>query len=242
MAGDIKPSNCFIPLGVSQQDVHDEDFEICSGHWPGAASDPDLLEQLMEAELAADMSRSCPTIGKANITKAEGKSPRLIICVIPERFLLPSLGGIQHSFPVRGCAEEVHGMSLDISAAHKTSGVRESERGLLGIQFRERYFFYAVAPFGASFSAHWWQRLAGFWVRVARKTLYVCHILLMYVDDALLWQCAGAIDMSAVMLLSFCQVFGYPVSWRKLQLRPTIVYIGWRLANTFPCWGILFAL
>ena len=120
-------------------------------------------------------------------------------------------------------------MSLDISAAHKTSRVRESERGLLGIQVRDRFFFYAVAPFGASFSAHWWQRLAGFWVRVAHKILYVCHILLMYVDDALLWQCAGAIDMSAVMLLSFCQVFGYPVSWRKLQFGPTIVYIGWQI-------------
>ena len=113
VAGDIKPSNCFIPLGVSQQDVHDEDFKICSGHWPGAASDPDLLEELMEAELAAGHVVELPSleaaqarwsrvaIGKANIIKAEGKSPRLIIdpsvsrvngaCVIPERFLLPGL-------------------------------------------------------------------------------------------------------------------------------------------------------
>ncbi|CAE7038940.1 unnamed protein product [Symbiodinium sp. CCMP2592] len=249
--GDIKPSNCFIPLGVSHQDVSDEDFKICSGHWPGAEEDPELLEELMEAELAAGYVEELPSleaararwarvaIGKANIIKSEGKSPRLIIdpsvsgtngaCVIPERFLLPGLGDVQHGYPVRGCADEVSAVSLDISAAHKTSRLKEKDRGLMGIKVGNRYFFYRVAPFGASCSAHWWQRLAGFWVRVAHRIVYVSHLLVMYVDDAMLWQAAGAIDMSAVLLLSFCQVFGYPISWRKLQLGPTIVYIGWQI-------------
>ena len=78
-------------------------------------------------------------VGKANIVKARGRKPRLIIdptvsgtnpaCVIPERFTLPGLSDIQAGFPVRACSEEVGGFSLIIAAAHKTVRVRESERG-----------------------------------------------------------------------------------------------------------------
>ena len=32
---------------------------------------------------------------------------------------------------------------------------------------------------------------------------------------------------SAPLLLSFCQVFGYPISWKKLQCGPKVQYIGW---------------
>ena len=53
--------------------------------------------------------------------------------------------------------------------------------------------------------------------------------MIMYVDDALFWQAIAALDMSACLILSFCQTFNYPISWRKLQLGPAIEYIGWQI-------------
>ena len=51
----------------------------------------------------------------------------------------------------------------------------------------------------------------------------------MYVDDALFWQSLQAVPLNACLLLSFCQVFGYPVSWKKVQMGVEIEYIGWRI-------------
>ena len=84
---------------------------------------------------------------------------------IPERFTLPTLDDIRQACPIRGSSEEIEGMTLDVSAAHKTIRVRDSEQGLLGFEVSGKYYFYKVAPFGGSFSAHWWQRLAAFFVR-----------------------------------------------------------------------------
>ena len=53
--------------------------------------------------------------------------------------------------------------------------------------------------------------------------------MIMYVDDALFWQAIGALDLSASLILSFCQVFNFPISWRKLQLGPVVEYIGWQI-------------
>ena len=248
---DIPPSHTFIPVPCSEEETDPEDFKICAGNWPGAEADPSLLEEMVQAELEAgyiepvdsldEARRRWPrvAVGKANIVKAPGRKPRLIVdptvsganpaCVIPERFTLPGLSDIQAGFPIRACSEEVGGFSLDIAAAHKTVRVREAERGLLGIKVGDKYYFYKVAPFGGTFSAHWWQRLAGFFVRCCHKIVWVAHVMIMYVDDVLFWQAIAALDMSACLILSFCQTFNYPISWRKLQLGPTIEYIGWQI-------------
>ena len=80
-----------------------------------------------------------------------------------------------------------------------------------------------------NFSALWWQRVAGFLVRTSHRLVFCSHILLMYVDDALFWQSLQAVPLNACLLLSFCQVFGYPVSWKKVQMGVEIEYIGWRI-------------
>ena len=54
--------------------------------------------------------------------------------------MLPTLGDIQASYPLRGVTDEVNAMTLDISAAHKTARVRESERVLLGFQVDDTFF------------------------------------------------------------------------------------------------------
>ena len=227
------------------------DFKICSGNWPGATANPDLLMELLQAELDAGYVIEMPSleaararwprvaIGKANVIVAEHRNPRLIIdpsvsgvngaALIPERYMLPGFGDIRLAFPVRGCADEIGGFSLDISAAHKTVRIVAEEQGLLGIEAHGRFFFYVVAPFGGNFSALWWQRVAGFLIRTSHRLVFCSHILLMYVDDALFWQSLGAVPLNACLLLSFCQVFGYPVSWKKVQLGVEIEYIGWRI-------------
>ena len=52
-------SNCFLPVDQSESWVPDMDFKICSGYWPGAVANPELLEELLQAlSLMPDMSWS----------------------------------------------------------------------------------------------------------------------------------------------------------------------------------------
>ena len=46
-----------------------------------------------------------------------------------------------------------------------------------------RIYIYKVCPFGASFSAHWWGRLGGFFLRMMHRTAYLAHSGRLYVDD-----------------------------------------------------------
>ena len=158
----IPLSNCFIPYVQSESWEPDMDFKICSGNWPGATANPELLMELLQAELDAGYVIEMPSleaarakwsrvaIGKANVIVSENRSPRLIIdpsvsgvngaALIPERYMLPGFGDIRLAFPVRGCKDEVGGFSLDISAAHKTVRIAAEEQGLLGIEANGRFF------------------------------------------------------------------------------------------------------
>ena len=177
---DIPPSNSFLPARHSADPADIFDFEICTGNWLGAVEFPDLLSSMVQSEIEAgylEVLRSLAeaqarwpqvAVGKVNIVQAPGKKPRLILdptisgvnaaLDIPKRFMLPTLEDVRVSYPLRGVTDEVHAMTLDSSAAHKTVRVRENERGLLGLQVDGAFYFYKVAPFGGSFSAHWWQR------------------------------------------------------------------------------------
>ena len=103
---------------------------------------------------------------------------------------------------------------LDVKGAHKTSRVREQDRGLLGMRQQERLLFYRVCPFGA---------------RCLRLWIWLSHVLLLYVDDLLLFQNKRALPLPASLVLAFCSCFNVPLSCRKLQLGPTITWIGWEL-------------
>ncbi|CAE7626731.1 unnamed protein product [Symbiodinium necroappetens] len=90
--------------------------------------------------------------------------------------------------------------------------------GLAGITFQGRTFFYRVMPFGMSCSAYWWQRLSGFLVRTWHGgLLWLSHFL------------SSALDISACLILAFAAVFGVRLSWPKLQLGSSVVWIGWSL-------------
>ncbi|CAE7223898.1 unnamed protein product [Symbiodinium sp. CCMP2592] len=249
IAGDISLSNCFLPM-PADFDPDSHDVQVCSGNWPGANEEPELLDQLVTKEVekgyvtvfdsleSAKAKWDRVAVGKVNVVKSFSRDPRLIVdptvsgvnpsCHLPERFLLPGLGDIRAVYPLRGVSG-CTACSLDIQAAHKTVRIRESEQGLLGFCVKGKYYFYKVAPFGGSFSALWWQRVAGFYIRTGHRLIFISHILLMYVDDALLLQHSAAIELSALLMLAMSQSFGYPISWRKLQLGARIEYVGWRL-------------
>ena len=142
---------------------------------------------------------------------------------------MPSLSSVRHSFPLRNCTEDTHGFSLDVEAAHKTVRVRETEQGLLGVRNRDKLYFYKVCPFGAAFSAFWFQRVSSFLARMLHLLIFSPHALLMYVDDLILFQALSSIFNSAALALAFCAVFNIPISWKKLQFSETILWIGWEL-------------
>ena len=176
----------------------DEDLSICDTNWRGAANDPSLLESLLAEEIQAGWLTEMPlaqaritwpnvAVGKMNIVHSAGRKPRLVVdssvcgtnssCYIPERYSLPSLTSVMHSFPLRNSNSTLAGFSLDIKAAHKTIRVRHSEQGLLGVHMADKHFFYNVCPFGATFSAYWFARLGGFILRTLRNLVYISHFM-----------------------------------------------------------------
>ena len=77
-------SHTLIPLENPSWDPRDQDFQICSGNWPGAEEAPELLEELIQEELTAGYLEPVPSldtaqqrwdqvaVGKANVVQAAG--------------------------------------------------------------------------------------------------------------------------------------------------------------------------
>ena len=207
---------------------------------------PETLRALVEEELdkgwlleldslASAQARfgSKLAIGKMSIVSAPGKKPRLVVdstvcgtnpsCFIPETFALPSVDDVRECFPLRMHDGKLAGFALDVKSAHKTARVRPADQGLLGVTlpsadgFGTRYLFYQVCPFGANFSALWFQRLGSFFLRILHLWIWLRHALLGYVDDFLLVQDEDVIALFSCHVLAFCTMFGIPISYAKLR-------------------------
>ena len=63
--GDIPMSHTLIPLDNPSWDPRDQDFQICSGNWPGAEEAPELLEKLIQEELSAGYLEPVPSLETA---------------------------------------------------------------------------------------------------------------------------------------------------------------------------------
>ncbi|CAE7365890.1 hypothetical protein AK812_SmicGene27995 [Symbiodinium microadriaticum] len=251
--GDIPKSNVFTQ---HDSPPSDGDLLLCFGNWTGAEADPTLLCELLQKEVDAGWLETIPlheaqarwgsrlAVGHLNIVIAPGKKPRLVVivdssvcgtnscCQVLESYALPGLQHVRFSFPFRMHNGALAGFSLDIEAAHKTVRVRERDRGLLGVQHplpdgTLRYLFYRVCPFGAVFSAHWFQRVSAFLIRMLYPFLYVRHSLFMYSDDLLGVTEQSVLEITFALVLAVCVCFGYPISWKKLQMGPRILWIGW---------------
>ena len=251
---DIPLSNVLVPQGSGHPFA--QEIAICHGNWSSAEADPETLRALVEEELdkgwlleldslASAQARfgSKLAIGKMSIVSAPGKKPRLVVdstvcgtnpsCFIPETFALPSVDDVRECFPLRMHDGKLAGFALDVKSAHKTVRVRPADQGLLGVTlpsadgFGTRYLFYQVCPFGANFSALWFQRLGSFFLRILHLWIWLRHALLGYVDDFLLVQDEDVIALFSCHVLAFCTMFGIPISYAKLQLGRGIVWIGW---------------
>ena len=245
---DIPPSNIW---HSTEQVAETSPLQIHLDNWRSAEDDPLLLEQLVQAELDANWLQEYPSLdaiqqewgtdvalGKLALVKADGRKARLVLdsticktnnnCNVTEHTECPTLHSVRSAFPLRGRCGPMAGFILDIHAAHKTIRVKREERGLLALRVKDRYFVYKTCPFGATFSAYWFSRLGSFFVRTWHELLHIKHALWLFVDDLLLMQDMNVLELSAMLILCFCLVFGVPLSWHKLRLHRVVTWIGWQ--------------
>ena len=88
-------------------------------------------------------------------------------------------------------------------------------------------YCYRVCPFGATFSAYWWQRLGGWILRFFHQAVWISHAGWLYVDDYLWLQHRDIIPLVATFLALLCRILNIPISWRKTELDVSIHWIGW---------------
>ena len=176
-------------------------------------------------------------IGRLGVAFSDSRPARLVVdssvcgvnarCSLPERTTLPSAKDVQRCYPLRQNMSDLAGFSLDIKAAHKRVVIREPEQGLLGFQLNGSLFFYRVCPFGATFSAFWWQRLGGWILRFFHHALWIPHSAWLYVDDDLWLQRRDVLPLVASYSALLCRILNIPISWRKTELDVSIHWIGW---------------
>ena len=168
---------------------------------------------------------------------SDSRPPRLVVdftisgtnpnCDVPEHQQLPSARDVMRCFPLRGHAEELGALGLDVKGAHKLCVLHPTHRGLVGFSFKGKLFFYRVCPFGAKFSAWWWARLGSFFTRFIHHLIYIAHALFLFVDDYLMVQRMDILPISAALIALMVQAFGLPISWRKADLHREVNWIGW---------------
>ena len=81
--------------------------------------------------------------------------------------------------------------------------------------------------FGAVVSAHFWSRLGGVFQRLFHRMIYLPHASFLYVDDMLMFQESSIIGLSAAVIAVLCMLTRLPISWKKCETGPVIMWIGW---------------
>ena len=83
--------------------------------------------------------------------------------------------------------------------------------------------------------------MGGFFTRCLHLLIWLSHVLLLYVDDLLLFQNSQVLPLSASLTLAFCACFHVPLSRKKLQLGQTITWIGWEINLSVGCFVLPLA-
>ena len=229
---------------------------ICDEPWQSARDDPELLQQLVQADVddgfadwlagglteAKERWEHCGA-GKFGIVKKEGSAPRLIgdssisnvngQCQIRERIELPGLCSVS-AFLSRHADQDWTAFSLDFSKAHKRVKIKPSEQGLSLFAVPTpagdcRWVYYKTAHFGASWASFWWARVAGAFVRLGHRLLHFAHFLAIYVDDAFALLPRRVAGPMACLLIFLGSALNFPMSWHKLAFGQSLQWIGWRI-------------
>ena len=97
--------------------------------------------------------------------------------------------------------------------------------------FSVKESYYSVCRFGAIFSAHFWSRVGGYFLRTFHLLSWLAHASFLYVvvDDFPMYQQAQVMPASACMICILVQLVDLPISWRKCELDFSMVWIGWKV-------------
>ena len=245
---DIRPSNVF---GANDRPkLPETPLSVHLANWQSAEMEPDTTKRLVQEELdqgwvfefkgtLEEAKAAYPhiAIGKLGVAFSDTRPPRLVVdssvcgvnnrCTIPERTTLPTAKDVVRCYPLCNSNHELAGFSLDIKSAHKRICVKESEQGLLGFTLGSKIFFYRVCPFGATFSAFWWQRLGGWILRFFHQIIWLVHAAWLYVDDYFWIQRKDILPLTSTTMAMLCRCLNIPISWRKCELSHTVHWIGW---------------
>ena len=246
----ITPSGCF-PTHNPEAPFEPPMLSLHHTNWQSAEDEPEVVQELIDKEVAAGwVSQFHGTIeeaqtffqdgiaiGKLGLALSDSRPPRLVldstVCgvnpqsQIPEKSTLPTAKDVVRAYPLRNSQKRLSGVSFDVKSAHKQMAVHPKYRGYLCFQFRGRIYYYKVCPFGAVVSAHFWSRLGGVFQRLFHRVCYLPHASFLYVDDLLMFQETSIISLSAATIAVLCMLVNLPISWKKCELGPTIMWIGW---------------
>ena len=106
--------------------------------------------------------------------------------------------------------------------------MKPCEQGLSCFVLAGKWYAYRNAYFGARFSAYWFSRVGAWLVRQLHRFLWIKHGLWLYVDDGLVVLPRETAPLLAGAVVLFLSALGIPLSWRKLDLGPTLVWLGWQ--------------
>ena len=201
----IVPSQCF-PLQPTPDDYQPPLLTVHHTNWASAEDEPEIVQDLIDKEIAAgwvqcfdgtiDEAREFfphgLAVGKLGLALSDTRPPRLVLdstvcgvnpqCVMPERTTLPTIKDVVRSYPLRGRPCDLAGVSFDVRSAHKQVAVNKKYHGHLCFQHRSKLYYYTVCPFGAVFSAHFWARLGGVFLRLFHRFCWLAHSGFLYVD------------------------------------------------------------
>ena len=247
---EISPSRCF-PLQTLSSDVDPPLLTVHHTNWSSAEDDPETVTALIQKEVEAGWVEYFPgtleeaqqyfehgiAVGKLGLALSDTRPPRLVldstVCGVnprsrvPEKAQLPTAKDVLRSYPLRQSNNSLSGASFDVKSAHKQVAVHPKYRGYLCFQFQGKLYFYKNCPFGAVVSAHFWSRLGGAYQRLFHRLCFLPHASFLYVDDLLWLQETKVIGLSAAVIAIICLLTGLPISWKKCELGPCIVWIGW---------------
>ena len=115
---------------------------------------------------------------------------------------------------------------IDISAAYKCIPVRPADFALLGLRWRDKFYFDKTLPFGLASSCAIWEdyATAAEWAVLHRTSIRrLCH----YIDDFLLVSSGATAQSERAQLLAVFAELGLPVSLEKLEGPTTaLVFLG----------------
>ena len=221
----------------------------CSGNWTRAESNPQVLADLLRAEIEQGWIEEFPgsleeakdrwpqrtAVGKLNLVFAEDKEPRLVLdssvcnanalCQVPEHVSLPAALDVHRTFLCTDQYSSWSALALDVKAARKRIKVRASDQGALLLAWQGKLFYYTVCHFGAKFSAYWWQRIGGQLLRILRNLLKRApHRAWLYVDDLLALLHKSNLQDHCCLIIAALTILGVPISWCKAQMGASVTW------------------